>query len=290
MMAVHQMNIHFLFNVLNQDFFDKKSKLIMNELVGLYTELPSEFTNLINFFSEFMPRYQEKIFDCLKMFVEKFNYMIPVFGISFYQENLSNDKGITTVSFEDLKRFYMDIYEVITEMLELLIAFNNLKHRGSFRTMKSKRRDVITIDDYIKKNKGAKVEFLDGSETFDSLVYPSLNVKLRNAIGHYTYKVDGKTQIITYYPSGDEKDENPPIITLVGFVSTCWNIFQALINFSELVYQTRKLIYTKQGLMPPSRDILAIDTSVTKRKPKNNYRSKKKQQKESRKINRSKKI
>lgn len=291
LMAVHQMNIQFLSSVLDNEFFSKNSNFIMKEVVSLFDRSPKEFDGLIDYFSESLHRYEEKIFDCIDLFVEKFSFMIPVFGLSFYQDKsfTNSNKGITTVTFNDLKRLYIDVYEVITEMLELLIAFNNLKHRGDFKIMKTKRKDVVTLEDYIKKNKGAKAEFLDGCETFDCLIYPNLNVKLRNAIGHYTYKVDGINQIITYFPSGNEKIENPPTMTLVDFVQCCWNIFQSLINFAELVYQTRKVIYLTQGLKPSFEHIFQVQKRVTNKKTVNKSKVKRKSVKSSKRTNRKKK-
>lgn len=291
LMAVHQMNIEFLSSVLDDQFFNKNSSLVMNEIISLFERSPKEFGKLIDYFSEFLHRYEEKIFECIEVFVEKFNYMIPVFGLNFYQDKslISNSKGITTVAFNDLKRFYIDVYEVLTEMLELLIALNNLKHRGNFKTMKTKRRDVVTLEDYVKKNKGAKAEFLDGSETFDNLLYPNLNSKLRNAISHYTYRVDGINQIITYYPSGNEKMKDPPTMSLVEFVQSCWNIFQSLINFAELVYQTRKMTYLKQGLVPSFEHVFQVEKKSIGKKSINKNKIRRKNAKTSKRKNRKQK-
>jgi hypothetical protein len=291
MMAVHQMNIEFMSCVLDEKFFNKYSKLIMYE-IGLLSEgSPKEFVELIDYFSESMHRYEEKIFECVDTFVNKFNFMIPVFGLGFYQNKSEVDatKGITTVTFNDLKRFYIDVYEILTEMLELLIAFNNLKHRGNYNTMKAKRRDIATLDDYTKKNKGAKVEFLDGNETFDNLVYPNLNIKLRNAISHYTYKVDGINQLITYYPSGNEKIDNPPKISLVEFAQSCWSIFQSLMNVSELVYQARKVTFIKQGLEPSHEHVFQLEKKSLGKKIKNKNKARRKSAKMAKRKNRKNK-
>lgn len=292
LIAVRQMNIGLLANVLNNDFFHKHFKFLREEVVKLLDESPKELEKLVEHFSIFLHRYEEKIFECIKQFTEKFRFMIPVFGMDFYKDNsyIEDDtKGITTVSFEELKQFYVDIYEVIAEMLDLVVGYNNLKYRGSVQVMKNKRRDIITLDEYTNKSKGAKIEFLDGNEVFDNLVFPHLNNKLRNAIGHNTYKVDGINQLITYYPSGDENIENPPTISLKDFTKDCWDIFQSLINITELVYQTRKLVYLKQNLVPSSEHIFEEKPAISKKKKQNNKLKLEKQKKKSRKNNRSKK-
>ncbi|HEO8422555.1 MULTISPECIES: hypothetical protein [Niallia] len=218
--------------------------------------------------------------------------MIPVFGMDFYKEaseNVLDQKGITTVSFEDLKQFYVDVYEVITEMLELIVAYNNLKYRGDFLLMKEIRSDVVSLDDYTNKlkSKGIKLSFIDGNEAFDNIVYPHLNKELRNAIGHNTYKIDIQSQQITYFPKGKEGNEQPPVISLKDFTRSCWDIFQSLMNLSELVYQTRSFYYLEQGLYPALENIYQENIPVKNKKKKpNSKRINEKQKRKSRKKNR----
>lgn len=108
----------------------------------------------------------------------------------------------------------------------------------------------MNISDYCSKTKGVKLEFLDGKEEFDKIVFPHLNNKIRNAIGHNTYRIDTRTQEITFYPKGDEQSTDIIRLTLSQFARKCWDIFQALISLSELVYQTRKVYYLSQKLEP----------------------------------------
>ncbi len=257
--AIRQMNIVLLLSsILSKNFFDKQIDFIRKEVINLKKTKDKEFTTLIEHFSSSIHRNEEKIFECIKQFIEKFRFMIPVFGMDFYREGSEKglfEKGITTVSFEELKQFYVDVYEVITEMLELIVAYNNLKYRGDFLLMKEKRKDVVSLEDYKKKNKGAKLEFIDGNEVFDNIVYPHLNNQLRNAIGHNTYKIDIQSQQISYFPKGIEENEQPPVISLKDFTRNCWDIFQALMNLSELVYQTRRIYYLNQGLTPTFENI-----------------------------------
>lgn len=290
LIAIRQMNIELLSSILSKNFFDRQIKFIGEEVKNLKKNKDKEFSTLIEHFSTSIHRNEEKIFECIKQFIEKFRFMIPVFGMDFYKEGSEKElyeKGITTVSFEELKQFYVDVYEVITEMLELIVAYNNLKYRGDFLLMKEKRRDVVRLDDYKKKNKGAKLEFIDGNEEFDNIVYPHLNNQLRNAIGHNTYKMDIQSQQISYFPKGIEDNEQPPVISLKDFTRSCWDIFQSLMNLSELVYQTRKVYYLNQGLKPAFEHIYQENLPLKKkRKKQNSKRRSKKQKRKSRKKNR----
>ncbi|MCM3768130.1 metal-binding protein [Neobacillus niacini] len=290
LIAIRQTNIRLLSSILSENFFEKQIKFIGEEVSDLKKNKDKEFLTLIEYFSTSIHRNEEKIFECIKQFIEKFRFMIPVFGIEFYKNGSQTElyeKGITTVSFEELKQFYVDVYEVITEMLELIVAYNNLKYRGNFQLMKEKRKDVVTLDDYKKKNKGAKLEFVDGNEEYDNIVYPYLNNKLRNAIGHNTYKMDIQSQQITYFPKGTEDNEDHPVISLKDFTRSCWDIFQSLMNLSELVYQTRKVYYLNQDLKPAVEHIYEEKApSKKKKKKQNSKRNSEKQKRESRKKNR----
>ena len=251
--AIRQINIKLLSSILNKNFFNIQIKFISDEIVNQMRMNPGELNRLAKIYQPLLHRYDEKIFDLIKQFTEKFRFMIPVFGADFYTDNKQSvleKKGITTVSFEELKQFYVDIYEVITELLDLVISYNNLKYRKNYQLMKTKRRDIVNISDYCSKTKGVKLEFLDGKEEFDKIVFPHLNNKIRNAIGHNTYRIDTRTQEITFYPKGDEQSTDIIRLTLSQFARKCWDIFQALISLSELVYQTRKVYYLSQKLEP----------------------------------------
>lgn len=289
LMAVRQINVNLLKSVLESNFFNSQV-FIKGEITKILSK-EKEFNDLLEYFATSIQRNEEKIFECIKQFVEKFRFMIPVFGINFHLEKSNNEvldkKGITTVSFEELKQFYVDIYEVITELSEFVIAYNNLKYRGNFREMKTIRRDVQTLDGFKKLSKGAKSEFIDGNEEFDNLVYPHLNNRLRNAIGHNSFKIDGPSQIITYYPKGNENESNPPEISLASFTRNCWDIFQALMNLSELIYQTRKEYYISKGFEPMLEHIHQENPpKLNKRKKQNSKRIIDKQKRKSRKNNR----
>jgi len=263
LIAIRQININLLSSILNESFFNKQIKFISEEIVNQMRRNPRELNNLAKHYEPFLHRYDEKIFDLIKQFTEKFRFMIPVFGADFYENNKLSaleEKGITTVSFEELKQFYVDVYELITELLDLIISYNNLKYRKNFQMMKTKRRDIVNISDYCSKTKGVRLEFLDGKEKFDNVVFPHLNNKIRNAIGHNTYRMDIQTQEIKFYPKGDEQSTDIITLTLAQFTRKCWDIFQALMNFSELVYQTRKIYYLSQKL-EPSFEHIFIESS-----------------------------
>lgn len=155
--------------------------------------------------------------------------------------------GVTTSSFEDVKQFYIDCYEAAADALTLLVMLNNVKLRGRFRAMATKRKDIVMLEDFAEKSKGARIAFVDGSEPFDVLVAGGMNTKLRNAIGHRSYTFDAASQVITYHPDGSSLGVALEL-PLGAFLEETWRIFETLVlNIGEVVYQVRKFEFSSQG-------------------------------------------
>jgi hypothetical protein len=111
------------------------------------------------------------------------------------------------------------------------------------------RRDVRTLDDFFAKSQGDRLQFVDGVESFDRLVFPRLDNKLGNAIAHTSYTQDLAQQRITYYPSGVTGKGAAKRISMIDAVQSCWSVFLCIVDIMELHYQTEKLTTS------PSREI-----------------------------------
>jgi hypothetical protein len=246
--GVHQLNLLFLWPILDHTRFGKQTNFIFRTIPALADKPAGQYIDMLKYFVEqgLLQKYAEQLLDRLAQFVDRFKYLIPAFALRFYQKKprgLKQDKGITTASFEDIKGFYSDTFEVLAEMLPLLVAYNNLRYRGNFQTMRHVRKDVNTLDDLIGKSKGERLQFVDGSETFDRLLSPRLDNKLRNAIAHTSYREDLAHQRITYYPSGVAGKGKAKRIYMIDAVQNCWSIFLCMVDMIELHYQTEKLYY-----------------------------------------------
>ena len=112
--------------------------------------------------------------------------------------------GTTTVSFEDVKYYYLECFEAIGEIMALVVAYNNLKYRNDCLKMaESSFEKVKTLKDFISmRNKGHKLSFCTNAESFYNLMGLEVDNGLRNAIGHDSYTYDGVNQVISYFPSG----------------------------------------------------------------------------------------
>lgn len=255
LVGVHKLNLMFFGNVINEDKFIYVTNKIEKTIQEIISRNKQGISKLTNYFGErrLLRLYEQKIFLQLNQFVSKFEYFIPVFGLQFYKQ-VSNDifreYGITTASFEDIKDLYIDTYEIALEIYYLVIAFNNLNHRNDFKKMKCGRKDIEKLSDFENVSKGARLSYLTGDEEFDMLLYPHLDNKIRNAIGHNSYKYDGVSQLISYVPGGKFDDKKAEKKHLLEFAYECWNLFLCLVNLSELVYIANKIYYMSKGIGP----------------------------------------
>ena len=259
--GVHHLNLILLEPILDSKRFTPCHEMLSEEITLLFQSDLRECLSLVNHFEPRLHHFERKIFECISGFTAIYPHLIPIFSLSFIDpipDELFTFKGITTASFADLKEFYVDSFETSVDVLGLLIAYNNLKYRKSYTTMKSMLilRSIKEIDQFENmRSKGEKLKFLQGDEIFDTLVYPYLRNDIRNAIGHNTFQFDVATQIVTIYQNGNGDDESAVSIYLMEFAKLCWDLFQSIILLAELIYQTRKVIYVSQGIKP-------IDPSV----------------------------
>ncbi|MCK9442391.1 MAG: hypothetical protein M0Q13_13355 [Methanothrix sp.] len=252
--GVNIITLSVFFDLLNKERFSSNSKFVMDEISQLANTNLTNLMKLVNYFeaNRLIYKYESKLLKQLNRFVVIFPHLIPVFGLQFYKQiprDLSVKKGLTTVSIEDLKQFYVDTYETLAETIDLIVSFNNLKHRGDFEKMANRRRDIKTMSDFIVKikSKGIKIDFIDGSEAFDKLIDKMLNNKIRNAIGHNSYKFDGISQLIKFYPKGLQDESDVEEMYLLDFARCCWNLFLCIVDLYTLVYQTRKIFLVISG-------------------------------------------
>lgn len=300
--SVHQILVRFLSTPLNIANFFEDAETIRLKTAELFSELDREKNENIKDFIKYIGepgfvKMEGKIFKSIETFIEKFQYIVPGFILFFFDEGKTpshEELGVTTAVFEDLKSFYIDTYEIMMDHIEILIGFNNLIHRKSYENMKSHRTDVIKINQLRGIPNGKKIEFIDGTETLDYLIFSKFDHSLRNAMSHSSTSYNGIEQIITYFPKGKEEQGKGKDIYLIEFIQKCIIQFSALMNIWELLYTMKKMKHTYDGeklsviqsYSTPSK----VDSvsSLSKRSTKTRFttKNKRKQQKESRKMNR----
>ncbi|TDL80967.1 metal-binding protein [Peribacillus frigoritolerans] len=256
--AVHVLNFLFT-NTFADKYFKEISTHIFKEFRNINDS--NQLILLAKHFESHLNDFEQKLLGILNKFIEKFHMFIPIYGLDFYSEEKDKEEvmknlGLTTVDFEDIKDFYIDTFEDIGDILNLVVAYNNLKHRADYKKMKENViKEILVIEDYMKmRNKGRKLEFINGEESFDKIFVSKVDNRLRNAIGHRSYTYDVITQELTYYPSGENKKGTPERLYLTEFVLECFQLMRSCIGLSEIVYQTRKSIYVSQGMFPRTKE------------------------------------
>lgn len=244
--SAHRVWVTFLSPLFVNDELTTAAKTIFGEIENFRKHRLAQFRALVENFSRrgLLVSYEQRLLVFLKAFVDQFKYLLPIFSTQFFTDapnDYRQTMGMSTASFEDLKELFIDGYELAGDLLRLVVAYNNLKHRGKFRVMVAKRRDVVSLEDFESKPKGVRLGYL-GSETFDALVSGGLDHKLRNAIGHGTFRYDAAAQLVAYFPDGNEQAGNALTMNFLEFCQKLWTMcMDTLVRLAELVYQTRKV-------------------------------------------------
>lgn len=240
--AINQLNINFFYLIMDKKRYQDTKSFLINNFSIINTTHKEKVISIINYLGDKLDLYQEDIYGQLKKFVEIFPNVLPIYATTFYNKDRLKCElmyqGITTMSFEDLKSFYIDSFEVICKMLEVIWILNNLIHRSETDVFKKEYpKGVCNIKEYNKLVNAKKINYIDKNEKFSYFVTEVLDNKLRNAIGHKSYKVNNITQIIKYNFRGNKYSES----TLLLFGVDCWQLFLLLIDYSQLVAVLIKL-------------------------------------------------
>jgi len=154
--------------------------------------------------------------------------------------------GIATTSFEDMKSFYSDSYELMLEMIDIAVGLNNIAVRGDFNVFHTDTQATDFVA-YRGKVKSERLKALIVNEPFSREI--SLNRHVRNAIAHYDYEFEPSSQKIAFNDKHKNK-ENTVEMYLSDLSLLCYDNIVILFYLSELMYTLRKVDYTVDGHFP----------------------------------------
>lgn len=238
----------------DKGFVEFTSKAIGNKFFELDKEELIKFLQFFNDKNDMLSIYQKKIIKTVDELTNVFNYLIPAYGLTFYKEyNIDySEYGTTTCSFEDIKQFYLDAYETLTEILILPIGLNNILYRGRYEVIDTtilNSSKIKTFKDLVNSSKGQRIKFFNNEEFFAKILNISFNTKLRNAIGHNDYEYDGITQKITYIPDSS-KPEKKQSVYLLEFGLECIRLIKGIAIIQEILYRSKMIDCMNQGYKP----------------------------------------
>lgn len=247
-MALHQSTIIGFNKILANNALEEfigVSKKIMNN------EKSSEVDKLIGFLKSNKAFDVElrRIIEIYSRWINNFEKYMPIVVISLggNSEKLNKETyGIATTSFEDMKSFYSDSYEVILDMITIVIGLNNIYLRGNYDSF-SNRTNVKNFEMYMKQTKSERIKSLIEEETFSKCI--KMDRHVRNAIAHYDYEFDASSQKIFFYDKY-KGNENTVELYLSDLAGLCYDNITILIYLNELFYNLRKIDFVKMGMCP----------------------------------------
>ena len=265
----NEADLYLAFHFINREFYEIINKeqaraiatLVFKEINDFMQNNKTEFLNLVQYFDNtgLLDKWEYNIFQLSKQIIENFYKFIPIIAKKYYTQDISQLEqtySINTISFEEIEPIYFKCYELLSDMLPILMAYNNLKYRNNFETMKLgikfRKKDIKTITDYIAiDSKGFRIDCIDGKEMFDNIVYNTFDRAIRNSIGHFNYEIltqDVFNQTILFK---DLKDNNKnETRSLLKICIEMWQMFLAINDVAEIIYQTKKISYITKGIIP----------------------------------------
>lgn len=186
-----------------------------------------------------------KALDLIDEYKKFHKYILPIIAVKKAGtiENIDFEKnGISTVSYEELKKFYANTFEWILDNIDIVIILNNYSHRGDGDICTSGKR----LSDLAQMSKFSKIDFIDPKEQF-SILISSLNNKVRNAIQHYDTDIDYNDQKVTFTNTNQKGKKSIVTIYFSEFANLCIDNFIIVLYLNEVLYQYRKIrIYSEE--------------------------------------------
>lgn len=241
-MSVHQELIRFCAKILPKNSLKDFTK-IGNRLYKILQNTPNEFADFCKLYDyNCTKQLERKTLQLLKTFLNIYPKFLPVFNALKIQE--VKKLGISTLTFEDIKTFYQDSYELILYSLPCVVALNNIYNRKNLDSF------VDKTDDFKKRieSYGSKVniyrELISQHDEFSWIINFAIENHIRNSIGHFNYEENLEEQTVLFIDDhkGRTKTETK---TFMEISRECVNMFYTLVNLLELNYNILKIQIVK---------------------------------------------
>ena len=236
------------------------TRIVTNCFISIYKDYSLESNKLIDFLSKlsYLLECKKQIYNICDQIYEKIDLLFPAVSIDFYKNKKSCFTGefaITTTSFEDIKQLYVDLYELICNLLIIPIGLDNIVERKNYNAVQ--KVDGLKISELKEiptrmKNKGNIIKLIDTKGPLGSLICTCLNSDIRNSIGHFSYEseeiADSYGQRIRFY---DSKNHTKSVsVSLVEICYDIWQMYKCLGIFNELIHHIELQILARKGIVP----------------------------------------
>ena len=184
---------------------------------------------------DYTKQLERKTLQLLKTFLDIYPKFLPVFNTLRIKEY--KDLGISTLTFEDIKTFYQDSYELILYGLPRVVALNNIYCRKSINAFVDKTENFKNrIESYNSKTNIYR-DLVSQHDEFSWLINTAIENHIRNSIGHFNYEEDTEQQTVLFIDDhkGKTKTETK---ALMEISRDCVNMFYTLVNLLEYCNST----------------------------------------------------
>lgn len=247
-MSLHQLLVKMFFTILPPDslneFTDTSKKINEEKMLFKAIELIYKVGG-----EDFFDKNAKRIIKIFNRWVELFEKFIPVIMLSLGNVKNKIDKnsfGISTTNLDECLNFYSDSYEIITDLVDLVVGLNNISIRGTLDDFPS-NATVKNFDNYRRSTKANKIKCIADNETFSKPMH--IDKDIRNAIAHYDYEFNSTTQEIIFRDNFNGKEKLIKVY-LVDFACLCYDNVTTLFYLNEIMYNLQKILYTLKGMRP----------------------------------------
>lgn len=165
---------------------EKLHTVYMIEILGFCSPLKPEILNDLNFIDDILrlnpvqmkalndflnshdgfhlQQIQSQIYKILDKFVDIYPALIPAISLQHGDEDTFDfeNKGTTTSTFENVKEFYLDVYETLGNLMIIPVSFNNIHYRGDINISDTIDSKTWTLVEFIKRTKADRYHFCTG--------------------------------------------------------------------------------------------------------------------------------
>ncbi|MGL5559193.1 MAG: hypothetical protein ACRDC3_08600 [Paraclostridium dentum] len=242
--GIYQFNIRYFDGFLCSGEFALKNEVILNSIKKLKKDNKKQFDELIDFFTsnKLIDIYERRILRTINNYIINFNEFIPSINLKYLNDNTKLEYILSNYTtrallFDDIKNIYLEVYENLLEIYNVVMALNNVFYRNDFKKMPPRPKSlnflrgnkVNLLSDFMSLNKGCKTRYLNNSEIFNTLM-PNLNSNLRNIIGHESWEYDEITQKIKFENTEQDKFLLEYAFECYSMLVNCVAIYKLLID------------------------------------------------------------
>lgn len=248
--AVHMIEVEGMYLPLKKDILNNSR--LTEEILKLDIIQIKKFIDYLNSQSGYsLHELQELIYKIYDEFIDLYQYLIPAIFLQHCYDDVVDfeEMGTTTSSFNNIKQFYLNLYETLGNLLIIPIGLNNIKYRNNINSMNKKDNEIISLSDFNKLNKAKKFHYYEENEIYSKFMNLTFDTKLRNAIGHNDIEYDSINQKIIYIPNSKDKTKKLTKY-LLEFENEVVHMFQGILWISEYLYHLRKFSLIFEGENP----------------------------------------